>query len=228
MIPESLALLCCSLYHVHLSKFLDLSPESLSPPSSFSSVSASFFSCSTLKLPEFGVLYTPNVSVYRSSLQQDFNMIAPPSRVAVCTVPWYVKPPVINRHTTGVGYRLRLRPLYEQGTREKFRSVLRVVKAHGHDGVVLGALGCDPDHGNPPAHLAELLSAVLAETEFAGAFKTIHIAVDPLLEQSLCEASRDSAFEAFDGVFHSSGLDNQELRDQENELICMAEKLSYG
>jgi len=56
------------------------------------------------------------------------------------------------------------------------RIIFYISLLHGHDSVVLSAMGCGV-FKNPPGHIAELFSEVLAEENFRGKFKHILFAI---------------------------------------------------
>ena len=60
--------------------------------------------------------------------------------------------------------------------RHKIRTILRIGLAHGHDSLVLGALGCGAFH-NPPSQIARLFHEVLMEKEFADKYRHISFAI---------------------------------------------------
>ena len=62
------------------------------------------------------------------------------------------------------------------GIKNKIRTILRIGLKHGHDALVLGALGCGAFH-NPPRHIAKLFHEVIYENEFANKFKLIVFAI---------------------------------------------------
>ena len=61
-------------------------------------------------------------------------------------------------------------------SKDKIRTILRIAHFHGHDAVVLSALGCGAFR-NPPADVAAAFDEVLREPEFAGAFKKVLFAI---------------------------------------------------
>ncbi len=61
-------------------------------------------------------------------------------------------------------------------TLDKMRTIFRIGKAHGHDSLVLSALGCGA-FANPPAHIAKLFHQVIEEEEFKDVFKLIVFAI---------------------------------------------------
>ena len=61
-------------------------------------------------------------------------------------------------------------------TLEKMRTIFRIGATHGHDSLVLSAMGCGAFH-NPPAHIAKLFHQVIEEDEFRGLFRLIDFAI---------------------------------------------------
>lgn len=49
--------------------------------------------------------------------------------------------------------------------KNKIRTIFRIGLIHGHDSLVLGALGCGAFR-NPPRHVAQLFHEVMEELEF--------------------------------------------------------------
>jgi len=75
-------------------------------------------------------------------------------------------PKVINGRLTKKG---------SERARMKIASILRIGLNHGHDSIVLSALGCGAYH-NPPRHMAELFKEII-ELEFADKYKVIMFAI---------------------------------------------------
>lgn len=61
-------------------------------------------------------------------------------------------------------------------TLEKMRTIFRIGALHGHDSLVLSAMGCGA-FANPPAHIARLFHQVIGEEEFRGRFRLIDFAI---------------------------------------------------
>ena len=60
--------------------------------------------------------------------------------------------------------------------KDKMRTILRIASLHGHDCLVLGALGCGAFR-NPPAHIARMFHEVFDEPEFKGRFSEVYFAI---------------------------------------------------
>lgn len=61
-------------------------------------------------------------------------------------------------------------------TLDKMRTIFRIGLAHGHDSLVLSAMGCGAFR-NPPAHIAKLFHQVIVEDEFKGRYRLIDFAI---------------------------------------------------
>lgn len=121
-------------------------------------------------IPPTGAIYSPGVLVYRSSLNEGCQRLKRKhqetlSFVAVAAV----RNPALNADGQMTERDVAL-------TCEKIRTVLRVSALHGHDTVVLGALGCGAYH-NPPEQVAQSFCAVFGEPEFRGVFEHLAFAI---------------------------------------------------
>ena len=58
----------------------------------------------------------------------------------------------------------------------EMRTILRIGLRHGHDSLVLGALGCGA-FCNPPSHIARLFHEVFEEPEFKNKYRLISFAI---------------------------------------------------
>ena len=61
-------------------------------------------------------------------------------------------------------------------TLEKMRTIFRIGLDHGHDSLVLSAMGCGA-FANPPAHIAKLFHQVIEEEEFKNRYRLIDFAI---------------------------------------------------
>ena len=113
----------------------------------------------------FGGIYTPGATVFRAS---NFELFQKPFQMSFITVA-AIKEPVL----TPTGH---LTDADKDQTRDKIRTILRIGLKHGHDCLVLGALGCGA-YGNPPADVARLFHEVIEEDEFRDKYKMIVFAI---------------------------------------------------
>ncbi len=61
-------------------------------------------------------------------------------------------------------------------TLDKMRTIFRIGLLHGHDSLVLSAMGCGA-FANPPAHIAKLFHQVIEEDEFKDKFRLVDFAI---------------------------------------------------
>lgn len=113
----------------------------------------------------YGGIYTPGATVFRAT---DFTLLQNPFQLSFITVAAIKRPNLsMNGH---------LKEHDRIKTKNKIRTILRMGLAHGHDSLVLGALGCGA-YGNPPIDIASLFHQVLEEKEFYNKYKKIAFAV---------------------------------------------------
>ena len=60
--------------------------------------------------------------------------------------------------------------------KNKIRTIFRIGLVHGHDSLVLGALGCGAFR-NPPRHVARLFHEVMDEPEFKNKYRRVVFAI---------------------------------------------------
>ena len=126
------------------------------------------------------VVYSPGITVLKDATGAPLE--APQERViAVITCPGLREPDCRVDLRTG---ERRLRPPDVTRLRMKVRAVLQAASAHGHDAVVLGALGCGRGQC-PPWHVAQVFGEVLEE--YGGAFRHVAFAI---LDAGVLEAFR--------------------------------------
>lgn len=113
----------------------------------------------------FGGIYTPGATVFRAT---NFELFQKPFQMSFITVA-AIKEPVL----TPTGH---LTDADEDQTRDKIRTIFRIGLKHGHDCLVLGALGCGA-YGNPPADVAKLFHEVIEENEFRDKYKMLVFAI---------------------------------------------------
>lgn len=117
---------------------------------------------------DFGGIYTPDVTVFRAEESAGYELPDAPYQVSVISVAGINRPDL-----TAEGL---LTPHMVQGTLHKIRTILRIGLLHGHDSLVLGALGCGAFR-NPPRHIAKLFHETLNEEEFRNKYKRIVFAI---------------------------------------------------
>ena len=116
----------------------------------------------------FGGVYTPNAINFRESEQKGYALLGEPVSLSFITVAGMNRPDLtadgmIANHHVG--------PI-----KNKIRTIFRMGLIHGHDSLVLGALGCGAFR-NPPRHMARLFHEVMDEPEFRNRYRRIVFAI---------------------------------------------------
>lgn len=118
---------------------------------------------------DFGGVYSPGVTVFRADEKAGYALLDDPFRVAFVSV-------AAMRHPELTPDFQQIVPRLVGAAKNKIRTALRIAALHGHDAIVLGALGCGAFR-NPPAHVARLFHEVIDEPEFEGRFRRIVFAI---------------------------------------------------
>ena len=119
----------------------------------------------------YGGIYSKNVTVFRSSESSGYALLNSPFQCSIVSVSAINRPELENANSN-----LRIARHLIEPTKEKMRTILRIAGKHGHDALVLGALGCGA-FCNPPEHIAMIFKEVFAEKEFYGRFDLIVFAI---------------------------------------------------
>lgn len=116
----------------------------------------------------FGGIYTPNAICFRESEQEGYALMEHPIVLSFITVAGKNRPDLTEE---GI-----IAPHHVKPIKNKMRTIFRIGLTHGHDALVLGALGCGAFR-NPPDHTARLFHEVLNEPEFANKYKRVIFAI---------------------------------------------------
>ena len=116
-------------------------------------------------------LYAPCISVFKEGERA----ARPFERLAAPCVLDFVACPALRHPMLPEEDPLRLSAADAARLRRKVELVLQVAHRHGHDAVVLGAMGCGA-WKCPPEHVAEIMRDVLRRTP-QGAFRAVAVAV---------------------------------------------------
>lgn len=116
----------------------------------------------------FGGIYSPNVSIFRECEANGYKLMSQPREVSFITVAG-INHPELDDHGMII-------PELANVAKNKIRTILRIGLKHGHDSLVLGALGCGA-FCNPPRHVAKLFHEVIEEQEFKNKYKYIVFAI---------------------------------------------------
>lgn len=117
---------------------------------------------------DFGGIYTPNALLFREDEQHGYKLMGTPERLSFIAVAG-INHPELKDAT-------HLADSMIEGTKNKMRTILRIGIRHGHDSLVLGALGCGA-FCNPPSHIAQLFHEVFEEPEFKNKYRLISFAI---------------------------------------------------
>ena len=116
----------------------------------------------------FGGVYTPDAIYFRESEQKGYALLEKPVSLSFITVAGMNRPDLT---TGGMIANHHVEPI-----KNKIRTIFRIGLVHGHDSLVLGALGCGAFR-NPPRHVARLFHEVMDEPEFKDKFRRIIFAI---------------------------------------------------
>ena len=108
-------------------------------------------------IPDDGVLYSPDVSVFRGPESEGYPFHTP-FTVAIISCAAHVRPDLVYTP----GNPPHLSPHSVKRLKEKIIAILEVAEAHEQEGLVLSALGCGAFH-NPPDHVASIFQQVFSE-----------------------------------------------------------------
>lgn len=117
---------------------------------------------------DFGGVYVPGMTVFRGEEKDGYPLLEEYYQVGMIAVA-AMNRPELDRNGRIAGHLIG-------GMKNKIRTIFRIGILHGHDALVLGALGCGAFR-NPPAHVAQLFHEVMEEAEFKNRFKVICFAI---------------------------------------------------
>ena len=116
----------------------------------------------------FGGVYTPDAIYFRESEQKGYALLGEPVSLSFITVAGMNRPDLT---ADGMIADHHVEPI-----KNKIRTIFRMGLVHGHDSLVLGALGCGAFR-NPPRHVARLFHEVMDESEFKNRYRLIVFAI---------------------------------------------------
>lgn len=116
----------------------------------------------------FGGIYSPNAIYFRESEQKGYALLDNPVSLSFITVAGMNRPDLT---ADGMIADYHVEPI-----KNKIRTIFRIGLLHGHDSLVLGALGCGAFR-NPPRHVAQLFHEVIKEREFRNQYRRIVFAI---------------------------------------------------
>ena len=116
----------------------------------------------------FGGIYTPGALLFREDEHHGYKLMDSPQKLSFISVAGINRPDLKDA--------THLADNMIEGTKNKMRTILRIGLRHGHDSLVLGALGCGA-FCNPPSHIAQLFHEVFEEPEFKDKYRLISFAI---------------------------------------------------
>lgn len=116
----------------------------------------------------YGGVYTPNAIYFRESEQKGYALLEKPVCLSFITVAGMNRPDLTDY---GMIADHHVEPI-----KNKIRTIFRIGLIHGHDSLVLGALGCGAFR-NPPRHVARLFHEVMDEPEFKDKYRRVIFAI---------------------------------------------------
>ncbi|CAF4535922.1 unnamed protein product, partial [Didymodactylos carnosus] len=119
-------------------------------------------------MEEFGCIYTSGITFFRDTEDKGYPYLSSPLYdVKAIAMAAYRDPPLSQNNT-------RLEITKAAGMRKKIENIFAIAVTHGHDSLVLSALGCGA-FKNPPDHVALIFKSVIEQ--YAGFFKQIIFAI---------------------------------------------------
>ena len=116
----------------------------------------------------FGGVYTPNAIVFRGIEQDGYPLLDKSFQMSFIAVAGINRPALESPE--------RIVSELVEPVKNKIRTIFRIGLLHGHDSLVLGALGCGAFR-NPPSHTAKLFHEVMEEPEFKNKYKLLLFAI---------------------------------------------------
>ena len=115
-------------------------------------------------IPDFGGIYSPNVTIIRSNENCGFELLDNPEQLSFINVHAYKIPKKVKSLNNNIRY----------NTKIKIRKIFEIALENNHDSLCLSALGCGV-FNNPPKDIAQLFLEVIEE--YNGCFKEIRFAI---------------------------------------------------
>lgn len=116
----------------------------------------------------FGGIYTPYATIFRGTEQDGYPLLYEPYRMSFIAVAGINRPALESPE--------RIASELVEAVKNKIRTIFRIGLLHGHDSLILGALGCGAFR-NPPSHIARLFHEVMEEPEFKNKFRLLLFAI---------------------------------------------------
>lgn len=115
----------------------------------------------------YGGVFSPNVTVFRSTEETGYALLEKPWKVNMIAVAGINRPDL--EYERGEE---RIAEHLVPCAKNKLRTILRIAADNSQKTLVLGAIGCGAFR-NPPRHIASLFKEILSEEEFKGVFRRV-------------------------------------------------------
>ena len=116
----------------------------------------------------YGGIYTPNVTVFRKSENDNYRVMSDPFKIDVITLPAVRKPSIDENGDVADWVKDILT--------NKIKQILDIALENGNDSLVLSAFGCGA-YGTPPKIVAKLFYDIIYSDEYKNLFKEIVFAI---------------------------------------------------
>lgn len=136
-----------------------------------------------------GGIYTPGATVFRGVEKYGYPLLDEPYKMAFISVAGMNRPK-LNANGMIVDHLV-------EGIKNKIRTIFNIGLLHGHDCLILGALGCGTLK-NPPVHIAQLFREVI-ENEYKNLFRVIVFAIPK--DNGLAKDHNNEAFNQFRKIY---------------------------
>ncbi len=118
-----------------------------------------------------GGIYSPSVTVFRSSESTGYNLLHEPFEIDFIAVAAIYNPPLVKKEN-----QLYLDDICLEDVKIRLRTILKIAIVQNHTTLVLSAIGCGA-FANPPAHVATLFQEIFEENEFKNVFEMVVFAI---------------------------------------------------
>jgi uncharacterized protein (TIGR02452 family) len=139
----------------------------------------------------YGGIYTPNVTVFRKSENENCRVMSDPFKIDVITLPAVRKPSIDENGDVADWVKDILT--------NKIKQILDIALENGNDSLVLSAFGCGA-YGTPPKIVAKLFYDIIYSDEYKNLFKEIVFAIINLPSTNGAH-NPDGNFKPFKDIF---------------------------
>ncbi|CAF0753469.1 unnamed protein product [Adineta steineri] len=165
-------------------------------------------------IPEFGGIYSPNVSIFRGSESNGYPFFPDgPKYISFIACSAYSHPPTETDQNGEL--KLSGKNVIEN-TKKKMKTILNIALDNKHDIIILSAIGCGAFQ-NPPKHIAQLFHEVITK-EYSKSFKCIVFAI---INDHNCNKAHNPTgnIQPFAEIFQVDALSIDELQQKLSQSI---------